>query len=310
MNRFIMNPAARSWNGQKDWVKIEKELKEADYPYAVRFTEGSKHAITLGKELTEPEMDTTLLGILGGDGTLNEVVNGLPEGPLPDVFYVPCGSGNDFARGSALKVTADNAVSLLTAPGALEPKRVDISDMLLDGKAPKRFVVSSGIGFDAAVCWDMLHSKVKAAMNKLHLGKLSYLILGLKNIFGCPLTDGTLTVDDGKKVLQLRKIAFISAHNLPYEGGGFYFAPKAVPMDGKLDLCVVTAGNHLRFLIVLAASVFKGSHIKMKGVHYIQCSKAELKLKAPLYLHTDGEVSEAVDHVVWKTGDFYMNVLQ
>ncbi len=307
MIRFILNPAAKSWHAGSCMKAISQALEQAGISHEVRETTHPGHIAQLAGELSQ--LDTDMLGVVGGDGTLNELAAG-PVESYPPVFYVPYGSGNDFARGIGLPINAKNAPSLAVDHSNLSPRAVDIGLAQVPGRADRRFMVSGGIGFDAAVCADMLKGKLKKRLNRLKLGFLTYFFYGIKNMLFCPLVGGTLTLDGGKKVLEFKNMAFLSAHNLPYEGGGFYFAPKALPGDGQLDLCLITARNHFRFILCLAASVFKGRHIKMKGVHYLRCQKAELQLDQALWMHTDGELGEKTDRIVFQTADIKISIMQ
>lgn len=307
MLRFIVNPAAKSWRGRECMESIAEALDEARVPYESVETTAPGQIGRLAEDLSGK--DTHLLGVIGGDGTLDELVRG-NTALYPPIFYVPYGSGNDFARGINLAVNKENAPALAVDPSSLTPKPVDIGRAQAKGQPLRRFIVSGGIGFDAAVCWDLENGKVKSFLNKLRLGRLSYLVIGAINMLTCPLAGGELIINDGEKTIPVKRLAFMSAQNLPYEGGGFYFAPKAVSHDGLIDLCVVMPRNHFMFIFYLVCSLFKGAHIKRKGVTYIQCRSARLKLDRPLYYHTDGEIGEATDEIEFRTDDATIRILQ
>lgn len=299
MIHIVVNPNSRSGKGKKIWKAIENDLKNYDIEYEAVLTEYPRHAMEIAAALSDDE--AALIGVMGGDGSLNEVVNGILPDHSPTLFYIPTGSGNDFARGLHSTIRPDNVAERLNSHASTRFRRLDVGRLLAGGGMPdgRSFIVSSGVGFDAAVCRDIDQSRVKKLLNKIRLGKLGYLCLGIKNAFTCPLTDATLTIDEGR-TMYLKNLAFLSAHNLPYEGGGFFFAPKAQPNDGALDLCVVTADSHLRFVFVMLCSFLKGRHIKCKGVHYIRCTKAELLLTSRLPVHTDGEFIGCHDQLTWE----------
>jgi YegS/Rv2252/BmrU family lipid kinase len=308
---FIVNPAAKSWHSKAYAEKIRQALNDAGIENAFYYTE--KPGMTgelAARFVTDGPEAPERLGLIGGDGTLNELVNGLPDGPLPPLFYIPYGSGNDFARGFQLPVTESNGPEMAVKASSLEAQTVDIGQLSINGQAPCRFIVSGGIGFDAAVCFDMLHNSIKKKLNRLHLGFLAYLVLGIKNMFGCPLANGTLIINDGEQTVPLKKLAFMSAHNLPYEGGGFFFGPQASAQDGLIDICAVTAQNHFRFICCLFASLFKGRHVRMKGVYYFRCRKAELTVDKPLDVHTDGEVHEKSTRVCFAVDSAKIRILK
>ena len=308
MLRFIVNPAAKSWQGRKCMEKIAAALQAASVPFEVAETSHPKETGKLAEQLSALP-DTEILGVIGGDGTLDELVSG-NTALYPPVFYVPFGSGNDFARGIRLKVHEHNAPALAVDMSSLTPKSVDIGSARAGSQPPRRFIGSGGIGFDAAVCWDLEKSRVKKILNRIHLGRLSYLFMGIKNLLTCPLTDGELILNDGEKTIPVHRLAFMSAQNLPYEGGGFHFAPKAVSHDGLLDLCLVMPRNHFMFFVYLFFSLFRGAHIKRKGVTYLQCRSARLTLKKPLYYHTDGEIGDATHEIEFRTDEARIRVMQ
>ena len=122
----------------------------------------------------------------------------------------------------------------------------------------------------------------------MRIGKLTYLLLGAWEILLSKGFRGELELDGCRKVF-LRDILFCSVHNLPYEGGGVPFCPKADPMDGKLDVCVISRVPKHK-LPVLLVQALKGKHIKYRGVHVYRCKEVKIHAGTPQYFHMDGEV--------------------
>ena len=106
MYYFIINPHSKSGYGMSIWKRAEAILKEREVSYEARFTEYTGHAKKLAEQIANLSRPCTL-GVLGGDGTLNEVINGLAETDFSHITlgYLPTGSGNDFAR--ALNLSCD-----------------------------------------------------------------------------------------------------------------------------------------------------------------------------------------------------------
>ena len=94
---FIINPKARSGMGMKAWQKIESELKARHINYRVYLTKRRGHAAKTAAFITADDKRHTIV-VLGGDGTVNEVVNGIKRPDLITFGYIPIGSSNDFAR--------------------------------------------------------------------------------------------------------------------------------------------------------------------------------------------------------------------
>ncbi len=283
MYNFIVNPNARSGLGYKVWTSLEAVLKERSIEYKVHFTKYQTHATTLAKEITSADDPCTLV-ILGGDGTINETVNGIVDFSKVTLGYIPIGSSNDFARSLGLSTDAMQALENILSP----KKYKDINIGVLSYRDKKRrFAVSSGMGFDAGVCHEIVVSKIKAFFNKIHLGKLSYVAVAIRQLAAQSPQSLSLTLDGGKKV-EFEKVYFAAAMNNRYEGGGFMFCPKAQPDDDILDIIVAANIPKLKLLLLLPTA-YKGLHVYVKGIYTYQCRKAEFFSEKPLPLHTDGE---------------------
>ena len=280
---FIVNPNARSGLGHQIWKSLEVILKEKQIEYKSYYTKYQTHATRLTKEITS-EVDECTLVVLGGDGTINEVVNGITDFSKVTLGYIPIGSSNDFARSLKLSTDAETALSNILNPSRYMD--LNIGKVSYKNKT-RRFAVSAGIGFDAGVCHEIVVSKLKVFFNKIHLGKLSYVAVTLRQL--ATQTPGALTVilDDEKKI-EFKKAYFATAMNNKYEGGGFKFCPKAEPDDDILDIIVAADIPKLKVLALLPTA-YKGWHVHVKGIYTYQCKKAEFISEKALPLHTDGE---------------------
>lgn len=290
MLRFLINPHSRSGKGKKIWESLQAALPE-DRPCTTVFTQYPGHGIRLAGALTEhPEDPSLVLAVMGGDGSLNEALNGMHLENRPLLAFLPTGSGNDFAKGMGLASDPEQELNRILHSPAV--RQIDYGSACYGGPdacTNRRFLVSCGMGYDAAVCRNINQSRLKKVCNTLHLGKLAYFLIGVKQILLCRRVDAVLS-RDGQPPLHLKNLAFLSCHNLPCEGGGYRFAPGAAPDDGWLDLCVVTARSRLRFALILIAAFAGSRHTRFRGVYTFRCRKASLRLSKPLPLHTDGEV--------------------
>lgn len=172
MYTFIVNPNARSGLGEKTWHTLERILKEQEVSYQVFFTKYQKHATKITQKLTEENMLRTII-VLGGDGTINEVVNGISDLSSTTLAYIPIGSSNDFARGMGLSTNPVTALKHILSPSRYA--YLNIGALQYQEKK-RRFAVSSGSGFDAPVCHQIHVSSFKKLLNKLHLGKMIYAV--------------------------------------------------------------------------------------------------------------------------------------
>lgn len=107
MYYFIVNRTSRSGHSKKVWTEVKKELDKSGAEYQVFFTDHAGHAWELADEICGYEEECIHLVVVGGDGTVNEVINGMHDFEKVRFGYIPTGSGNDFARG--MKITGKPA---------------------------------------------------------------------------------------------------------------------------------------------------------------------------------------------------------
>ncbi|MEQ2830008.1 diacylglycerol kinase family lipid kinase, partial [[Ruminococcus] lactaris] len=165
-------------------------------------------------------------------------------------------------------------------------EKLDVGELVLGGKR-RRFLVSAGMGFDAAVCHEVCISKWKKILNRLKLGKLSYAVVALNRLLKDQPVRMEIRLDDGS-VHRFERAYFAAFMNQKYEGGGFKFCPEASPSDGKLDIMVAADLSKKKILCLLPTAFF-GKHTKFRGVTILQCRSAEVSTGSTLPIHTDGE---------------------
>ena len=150
-----------------------------------------------------------------------------------------------------------------------------------------RFGISAGMGCDAAICQEVLITPSKKFLNRLHLGKLTYLMVALKQfLFLTPSTVTVRTDTEGEQTFP--KTWFATAMNQKYEGGGFKFCPDAKPDDGLLDVIVIAGISKFKMLLCLPSALW-GGHTGIKGVHIFKCRDVHIRSDHPLPVHKDGE---------------------
>lgn len=286
MYHFIVNPNASGGRGMRVWQKVEKDLRRRGVEYKVRLTEKSGDAARFALELTEGRKEPQTIVAIGGDGTVGEVTDGLAISCPVTLGYIPAGSGNDLARSLRFsKKPLDNLKRILS-PAA--DKRLDYGVATYgNGSEHRRFLVSAGIGMDAAVCENIADVREKQREKGVFLGKWNYLVLGIKQLILARPVRGTLILDGTKKV-EFNHIYFVSFHIHPYEGGGFLFAPGADPCDGKLNVRVVHQDKKLRLVPILLGALL-GSRKKFSGARLYTCREAEIRLEREMPAHCDGE---------------------
>lgn len=305
MYYIIVNPSSKSGRGIRIWQKLKPVFIERNIPYKLMLSTHAGHVAEITREVTKSDEDVNFI-ILGGDGTINEALQGIRDFSKVSMGYIPTGSSNDLSR--AMKLDKDPLKTLNTILSGKVSRIMDIGILTCDksGNTTQRlpqdnipdkryFVVSSGIGFDAAVCEEALSSSIKNFFNKLRLGNLTYLGIALKQLIAAKPVACDLYLD-GKEHVHAERFLFVASMIHKYEGGGFKFCPDADASDGVFDLCFV--GNISKPLILLALpTAFFGKHYIFPQLFHYTARKVEIKTSVPLWVHTDGEVHFKSDHI-------------
>ncbi|MCR4693720.1 MAG: diacylglycerol kinase family lipid kinase [Pseudobutyrivibrio sp.] len=283
---FIVNKGSASGNGRLTWEKIEDYLKKESINYEVYFTQGKDDATRLAEMVTS-KGEMINLYVCGGDGTLNEALNGIKD--FDKTFYtpIPAGSANDFIKGIGLDGTGVEIVKRTLSKNDF--RLFDIGKVVFEG-GDRLFGVSSGIGVDAYVCLQALTSKLKVFLNKIGLGQATYGLLTVGDIFTMPFSDARLTITRGDQVVEkdVKNTIFAAAMNCSIEGGGIPMSPDATADSGHLSLFHAHDISRLRCLFTLPAIV-AGKHIGKPGVDLDDFDKATVVFKDKMCLHADGE---------------------
>ncbi len=304
MYYFIINPKSRSGAGASMWQKVQELLLTSKVRYRAFFTKYPGHAASLAAHISDHLKTGDIITVLGGDGTLNEVINGFKYPEITTLAYIPTGSGNDFARGMGLKTDLKSAVHSILNPSKI--RKLDICQCST-AEGANRFAISSGMGLDAGICFEALTSPLKGFLNKIKLGKLTYTMIALRQlIFFRPFSLKLITDDNQKE--SYKKVYFITAMNLKYEGGGFQFCPHASSSDGYLDLFLVYGLSKLKILFLLPTAFF-GRHTGFKGVKLLRCRSARFLSDKKLPVHIDGESAGLSRHVQVSASDKQLNVI-
>ena len=281
--QFIVNPASKTGRGIEIWQEVENVLKASGIEYEVFFTKRMGHGAELARQLTEAPGEHMIVA-LGGDGTVNEVVNGIVRIKDTVLGYIPTGSGNDLAGG--LKLPTDPMTSIEHILENKSHLQMNVGVAQVEGQT-RRFAVSAGMGWAAAITHEVAVSKLKRFLNKLKLGKLSYVLIAVKQIFAFKTSPMEIQID-GKEPMKFENNFFSAVMNSPYEGGRVMMCPKASWSDDLLDICVVDNVPKLKLLLVIPLA-YKGWHRFFKGVYIKRGEKMTLRSKKPLPVHVDGE---------------------
>lgn len=278
---IIVNPIAGRGAGEQSIPKIEQLCKEYNLQHDLVRTARPWHAVELAQKASQAGYE--IVAAVGGDGTANEVLNGLvcarQEGSGESALgVISVGRGNDLAFGFGIPADLPAAVQALAKGNRT---RVDIG-RVVGGLFPqgRYFGNGVGIGFDAVVGFEALK------MKRLH-GFPSYLIAALKTIFLYYKAPEVL-VEYENQTLKLSTL-MLSVMNGRRMGGGFMMAPFASIDDSLLDLCIASQVSRAKIFTLIPRFMkgTQGSHPAIKTGQTRQITITALRGSLPA--HADGE---------------------
>jgi diacylglycerol kinase (ATP) len=271
----ILNPGAGGGKTLKSLPRIHGILKRIDRPYAIYVTKGPRDAISVARSFAESGAARILA--VGGDGTLNEVANGIYQsGADAALGVVPVGHGSDFARSIGTSKSVEQAVLRACEH---DPCRIDLGLATYDDGSERAFINIAGLGFDALVAARAQKSKLPGA-NLPYLGSALTTLIGFKNLH--------VEIDADDTHIETAGV-FVQIANAQFMGGGYHFAPMAKLDDGLLDVCIVGDFSKLE-LIKTIPSVYKGKHVTHAKFTHVAAKSISIKTNDPAMVQLDGEL--------------------
>jgi len=279
-HKIILNPAAGKGKAAAQAYEVEQFLKKYNIDYDIDLTQHPWHASEMTIGAIQSGFDVIVPA--GGDGTVNEVINGMMRARQDGLGeatmgVLPVGRGNDFSFSMGVPQDLDNACRVL-AEGYC--RRIDIG-FATGGLYPEgRFFGNGiGIGFDATVGF-------VAAEQQLD-GFASYLLAAFKVLafhYKAPMTQ--IEMDESTVSLSAPEVSIMNGTRL---GGGFMMAPQGDPTDGLFDLNIIQDLPRAKLLKVLMM-IMKGTHGESPAVQQLRSSKVLIKAQnGVLPAHVDGE---------------------
>ena len=275
--RVILNPSSGRERGPEYIALLSERITPRYGQVEMAVTTGDGDAERYAVAAVADGCDA--LFVAGGDGTLNEVMNGLAAAGLLDdivVGVVPLGTGNDFAAALGIPNEVEGALDVLLSG---RERRIDLGEV--NGRV---FMNTSGGGFIAEA------SVAVTPQLKTITGRLAYLIGGAQALMEFEPVRATVTLGPGAAPLTYGLYAF-AVCNSRLIGGGRLIAPHAVLDDGLLDVCLIEEMSALEF-VRLARKVAGGDHVNDPRVVYMQSASAVIELEREIRVNTDGEVFE------------------
>ncbi len=271
---IIVNPVANGKKAMKCAKAAEKRLKERGVEYKIHYTSAPKHATELARELSKT---SDVIVALGGDGTINEVFNGLDTEKVK-FGIIPCGSGNDFIATANIPSNTEKAVDLIV-DGEAKP-----TDYMVCGGVRGLNIIGTGIDVDILK---------RCRKSKILKGKLQYVISLIISLIKFVFYKFYIIRDDGSEREEKEALIACVGNGTRF-GGGIRMCPEAVIDDGLLDF--VIAGKLKKGKIPGAfIKLMKGKILEQDFTSFERVERIRLEFDKPVTVQVDGELFDDID---------------
>ena len=281
---MIVNPNTGVKKGSKDWPKILGMLKEEGVDFDFRVTENKGHAIRIVSEGISNGFRN--ICVVGGDGTLNEVLNGImtcreiaPEEIT--LAMIPVGTGNDWCRMFNIPFDYLKAIRIMKQKKTFLQDAGKVTYYHKEEQEVRWFMNVAGMGYDALVA-----KKTNILKERGMGGPLTYMYFVFAGLFQYRFMDAVIDVD-GKTAFR-GEVFSLNVGICKYNGGGMMQVPFAIPDDGLLDVTLIKKTS--KWVVVrYARKLFDGSLVDLPIVATFRGENIRIRSTGKLYLETDGE---------------------
>jgi YegS/Rv2252/BmrU family lipid kinase len=274
---FLVNPASDNGATGKRWPELAHRAARLGLSGETFFSERPGHLIELAAQAVDA--GASLVVAVGGDGTLNEVVNGI-AGRDVDLATIPLGTGMDFGRTYGIPTKFDDAVrvALTGTPRTIDAGRVNYRTW--GGEDAERWFVNVGsVGMSGAV------AQRANGMSKALGGKATFFYALTRVFFEWENTEVTVQLDGGERRGRMHDVVVA---NGVWHGGGMKPAPDARPDDGLFDVVLIGDVGKVDFLTT-APKIYKGKHVAHPKVEVVRSARVEVDAAEHLPIEVEGE---------------------
>ena len=282
--KVIVNPVAGGRSVRREWPRIREQLHDVGLSFDHEFTRGVGHGIEIAREATDTGYDYLI--VVGGDGTVNEVVNGILHSAHSGnitLGIISVGTGSNFARSLNISHDYISACSLLAGTGRASVD-VGVIQCWSQRRPPQRFFVNvANVGFAAAIvdAWKRLPTHFGRKIN--HTLRIAE---GLRSL--STYRNKWIKLSIGNRVETICACAVVVA-NGQYFANGMQIAPQARLDDGLLD--VVTVGDVGKFeLLKIWPTLYRGSHIRHPKIREQKTAAVTIESDEQLLIEADGDI--------------------
>jgi len=274
---FLVNPASDNGRTGRRWPELAHRAAHAGLDGETLFSERPGHLIELAR--TAVEGGARLVVAVGGDGTLNEVINGVAERDV-DLATIPLGTGMDFGRAYGIPTRFDDAVRVVLdgATRTIDAGRVGYRTW--DGQdAVRWFGNVSTVGMSGAV------AQRANGMSKVLGGRITFFYALTRVFLTWQNTEVTVSLDGVERSGRMHDVIVA---NGPWHGGGMMLAPDAKPDDGLFDVVLIGDVSKVDFLTT-APKIYKGRHVTHPKVEILRSAHATVHAPERLPIELEGE---------------------
>jgi diacylglycerol kinase (ATP) len=274
-----VNPASGNGATGRRWPELARLAEEAGLRGKALFSEREGHVAELARDAAE--QGARLLVVVGGDGTVNEAVNGLEAaGADAELALVPCGTGDDFAHSVGIPTDAGRALQVAAGEAA---RRIDLGRAAFvgwDGSKRERYFANfAGAGISGAIAR-------RGAATSRRLGVRAAYFWATVAVFA-RWKSVEISLDGGGERRSGLMYEVLAA-NGAYTAGGMKIAPDAVPDDGLFDLVVIGDFTKTEFVNTFP-KIYRGTHVRHPKIEVLRAERVSLEAASALPVVLDGE---------------------
>lgn len=284
----IVNPHSGHGKAGKRWPNILEYLQTLGFDVTWQLTERRWHAYEIAKKYTEG--GATLIISVGGEGVMNEILNGMfagsrGAGRLPTLAMIPIGTGTDLSRTLHIPKEFHGAVDIIKNGREM---KMDTGLMFFQHGSKnwsRYFINASDAGLGGSV------ARISNSIPKALGGFLTFLLSSLAALLSFKRMQMNIWVDG--KLVDSGLITIVGALNGQFFGGGMHAAPMAVVDDGMMEFIYVKDTTFFKFLSKVLARVYEGKHLEYHKVHVQRGKELIIEGRRSFLSDVDGEVEKA-----------------
>ena len=270
--KVILNPYSNRWRAKKRMSEVEQALKDAKVDYDLEVTTRPQEGITLAEAAVKNGFEAVVAA--GGDGTINEVINGIlraaPDGPTVPFGVLPIGTANDFNLMAGLPQSVGQSAMII---GQGSTRLIDA------GRVNNRFFINN-----SAAAMEPMVTLENIRMTHLS-GEIRYFVALLKAIIKINAWQMTIKWDSGDYEGPVYLLSVCNSART----GGFTIAPGAAIDDGVFDIVLVPEVPK-RTLLLLLFRLIQGKHVYHEQVTFVRTKSLSMTSDPGTPIHSDGEV--------------------